>query len=88
MNPVTIIIVLGLGVLFFGKNLPDVARQVGLAFMEFRKGMSEFGSVLDLKDLGTSSKSVRRSSSTSKLPEDISEERQEVLGEKFEPPAG
>ena len=42
LTPFHIIIVLILGVLFFGKNLPGVARQVGSALLELRKGLNEW----------------------------------------------
>jgi Sec-independent protein translocase protein TatA len=42
ISPITIIAVLLLGVLFFGKNLPQVAQQIGSALLEFRKGINEW----------------------------------------------
>jgi sec-independent protein translocase protein TatA len=36
-----ILIILGVGVVLFGKRLPDIGRTVGRSLMQFRKGMSE-----------------------------------------------
>jgi sec-independent protein translocase protein TatA len=84
MNPITVMAVLALGVLLFGKNLPDVARQVGLALMEFKRGMNELKGTLDIGSLeSVSSRSKVRSEDVSEPP--VSE-LQESVGTKFEPP--
>ncbi len=44
-SPVTVVFVLLLGVLFFGKDLPDVARKLGSQFKDLKKGLDEFNSV-------------------------------------------
>jgi sec-independent protein translocase protein TatA len=38
-SPVHLILLLGLGLLLFGKRLPDVGRSVGKAIVEFKKGL-------------------------------------------------
>ena len=80
-SPFQIVVVLVLGVLFFGKNLPEVAKQLGLALMEFKKGMNE------LSDIGKSI-SEGRGVSKEEEPGDFSEETEkyENVGSKFEPP--
>ena len=84
MNPFTIMAVLALGVLFFGKNLPEVARQVGMSLMEFKRGIHELKGTFDVGSLGSlSSQSKGRSESHSESPP---EEPQESIGVKFEPP--
>jgi sec-independent protein translocase protein TatA len=84
MNPITVMAVLALGVLLFGKNLPDVARQVGLALMEFKRGMNELKGTLDIGSLEpVSSRSKVRSEDVSESPV---QESQESVGTKFEPP--
>ena len=40
-QPLTILMLLALGVLLFGKRLPDIARQIGQGLMEFKSGLSE-----------------------------------------------
>ncbi|MDR2761030.1 MAG: twin-arginine translocase TatA/TatE family subunit [Planctomycetaceae bacterium] len=41
ISPFYIILLMVVGVLVFGKDLPDVMRKLGSAVMEFRKGMSD-----------------------------------------------
>lgn len=83
VSPFHIIIVLVLGVLFFGRNLPGVAKQIGSALMEFRKGLGEWKEEYH-RPSGVSSSGVRRSSNA---PKEESPERFESLGTKFEPPS-
>ena len=77
-TPFDIIVVLVLGVLLFGKNLPAVAKQIGSALLEFRKGLDEWKEVR-----------VERRGGSFKPPvvQDELEERFESLGTKFEPPS-
>ena len=84
ISPLHVIIVLVLGVLFFGKNLPAVAKQIGSSLMEFRKGLNEW------KETHGRSSSVGERASVSRSAsgvQDEPEERFESLGTKFEPPA-
>lgn len=82
ISPLPIILVLLLGVLIFGKDLPEVARQVGSGLMEFRKGLNELKSVAKVVTTETSLESDRESSS------EFSEEtdKHEMSGIKFDPP--
>ena len=82
-SPFHIIIVLVLGVLFFGKNLPAVAKQIGSALMEFRKGLNEWKEIHG-RSPGVGNAKVS-SSASGKLDE--SEDRFESLGTKFDPPS-
>ena len=77
-NPLTVIIVLVLGVLFFGKNLPAVAKQIGSALIEFRKGLDEW------KEVRVERKNGGGKSPDFGIVQDESE-RFESLGTKFEP---
>ena len=79
LNPFHVIIVLVLGVLFFGKNLPAVAKQIGSALIEFRKGLNEW------KEVHHRPPNV--SGSRNKAAENEPVERFESLGTKFEPPS-
>ena len=82
VSPFAVIFVLILGVLFFGKNLPWVAKQIGSALIEFRKGLDEWKEVrMDRKSGGLKSSDVGRA------VQDEPEERFESLGTKFEPPS-
>jgi sec-independent protein translocase protein TatA len=82
LNPLHIIIILVLGVLIFGKNLPDVARQIGSALLEFRKGLNEWK-----EEHGRSSGSNVAKTKTFSVKEEESVERFESLGTRFEPPS-
>jgi sec-independent protein translocase protein TatA len=72
-----------LGVLFFGKNLPDVARQVGSALIEFRKGMNEWKETHHR----SSGSNVSSSGSSSVVVKEELDDRFESFGTKFEPPS-
>jgi sec-independent protein translocase protein TatA len=39
INPVTMILLLVIGVLLFGKDLPDVARKVGKSLLDVRRSL-------------------------------------------------
>lgn len=41
IGPPEMLILLVIGVLLFGKNLPNVGRQLGKGLMEFKKGLSD-----------------------------------------------
>ena len=41
-GPGTILILLMLGVLLFGKRLPEVGKNIGKGLLEFKKGMNDF----------------------------------------------
>ena len=81
--PVLIIVLMLLGVLFFGKELPSVAKQVGQGMLEFRKGISELS---DIKNFDTGSSRARPGASGGTLGGEMEEdEHQEVIGTKFSP---
>ena len=75
----TEMLILGvIGLLLFGKRLPDVARNLGKGMMEFKKGL------YDIQDEVTSAASGRSLSSQSRpIPNDM---REEASAPKFEPP--
>ncbi len=41
IGPPEMLILLVIGVLLFGKNLPTVGRQIGKGLMEFKKGLND-----------------------------------------------
>jgi sec-independent protein translocase protein TatA len=75
----TEMVILGvIGLLLFGKRLPEVARNLGKGMMEFKKGM------YDLQDeVSTASRSSFSSSQSRPIPADL---REEATAPKFEPP--
>lgn len=48
LGPMEIILLLILGVLIFGRRLPEVGRSLGKGIMEFKKGMRGLEDELDL----------------------------------------
>lgn len=46
-GPFEMILIAGLGLLLFGKRLPEVGRSVGRTIVEFKKGMREVERELD-----------------------------------------
>ena len=84
ISPFAIIVVLVLGVLFFGKNLPAVAKQIGSSLMEFRKGLDEWK---EMRHSGTSVGKKKSGIAGAAMPEDEPMEHFETLGTKFEPPS-
>ena len=40
-GPFELILLMGLGLLFFGKRLPEVGRSIGQTVVQFKKGLSE-----------------------------------------------
>lgn len=74
-GPLQILIILGLGVLLFGKNLPEIGRNLGRGLLEFKKGLNE------LKESGEKSLATSEEISIENVQE------QEVSNvPKFEPP--
>jgi sec-independent protein translocase protein TatA len=75
----TEMLILGvIGLLLFGKRLPEVARNLGKGMMEFKKGM------YDLQDeVNTASRSTFSTAQSRPIP---TETREEATAPKFEPP--
>jgi sec-independent protein translocase protein TatA len=77
-------IVIGvIAILMFGKNLPDVFRGVGRTYKQFRSGLQEFQSQVDL----TSFTSDAPPPPKRRYYEDV-DDYEEATAPKFEPPAG
>lgn len=74
----TEMLILGvIGLLLFGKRLPEVARNLGKGMMEFKKGM------YDIQDDVTSTSNRSVTSQSRPIPADS---REEATAPKFEPP--
>lgn len=68
-------------VLLFGKNLPEVARKLGGSYQQFRKGLSEFQSSIDI------SGDINRAGTKPSRPRyDDYDDYEEVAAPKFAPP--
>ena len=68
-----------IGLLLFGKRLPEVARNLGKGMMEFKKGM------YDIQDEVSSAANSRPSTSSQSRPIPA-DTREEAIAPKFEPP--
>lgn len=77
------VIIIGvIAVLLFGKKLPEVARSVGSSYRQFKAGLTDIQSTVDMSD-SYSSKSSSRSYSRS---QDDYDDYDEATAPKFEPP--
>ena len=74
-GPMEMMIILGIGVLLFGKRLPEVGRSLGKGIMEFKKGVQGIEDEID---------SASSTTSHSQVPVD---DYAEATAPKFEPPA-
>lgn len=80
MGPQELIIIGGLAVLLFGKNLPDVAKKLGKSYSQFRKGLSEMQAQLQIDD------DVTSNSSSSYYSDEDYDDYEAPTAPKFEPP--
>ena len=74
--------------LLFGERLPEVAKTLGRRYAEFRRGLSDIQSQMNLSDIYSStpsSSSSYRSSSNSASYDDY-DDYDEATAPKFEPP--
>ena len=81
IGPMEMMIVAIIGLLLFGKRLPEVAKSVGQGFREFRSGMSGIES--EVRSAAYDSPEHTRSERSRPIPQ---EEREEMTAPKFEPP--
>lgn len=73
-----------IAVLLFGKRLPEVARSFGKSYNEFRRGLSDIQSQINMSDVY----STNHHSSSYSSPQSSAEydDYEEVTAPKFEPP--
>lgn len=70
-------------VILFGRKLPDVARSLGSSYREFRKGLNEFQSSVNVDSYSATSSSCRGSTAAPRLHDDYADA---ATAPKFEPP--
>jgi len=80
-GPMEMIIILGIGVLLFGKRLPEVGRSLGKGIMEFKKGVQGIEDEIHSVTSTATTTSSSRSTATA-------DDYEEATAPKFEPPAG
>ncbi len=74
-----------IGLLLFGKRLPEVAKNLGKGLSEFKKGMSGFQDELEGRSKPTYSPAYTPSPSA-KRPEPLATLDDTIVAPKFEPP--
>ena len=75
------LIIVGIvAVLLFGRKLPEVAKSLGSSYRQFREGLNDVKSQVDLHDTGYSS------STGSYTSYDDFDDQDEATAPKFEPP--
>ncbi len=78
--------VLGMiGLLLFGKRLPEVAKNLGKGLSEFKKGMSGFQDEIEGRSKPSYS-SAYTPSPSAKRPEPLATLDDGIIAPKFEPP--
>lgn len=70
-----------LAVLLFGKNLPEVAKKLGQSYTQFRKGLSEIQSQLQMDE-----DTLSANGSSSNYADDDYDDYDAPIAPKFEPP--
>ena len=65
MGPSELMIVGIIAVLLFGRKLPEVAKSLGSSYREFRKGLNELQSQVNVRDLYSTSSSSSSSPKSS-----------------------
>ncbi|REK18697.1 MAG: twin-arginine translocase TatA/TatE family subunit [Planctomycetota bacterium] len=80
IGPPELLIVLVIGVLLFGKNLPNVGRSLGKSLMEFKKGLNDIKNEVNA---ATYDEPPRPSANKSYAADDYDE----PTAPKFEPPS-
>ncbi len=87
MGPSELLIVGVIAVLLFGRRLPEVARSLGSSYREFRKGLNDLQSQVNLHELYSSAPPPRKSTAATKTTTygDV-DDSAEATAPKFEPP--
>ena len=82
------LVVVGIiALLLFGEKLPDVAKTLGKKYAEFRKGVTDIQSQMNLTDLYSSTPSSSTSSSYGRSSsQDDYDDYDEAKAPRFEPP--
>ena len=79
-GPMEMMIILGIGVLLFGKRLPEVGRSLGKGITEFKKGVKGIEEEIESATSSSSSATATQTAANSSM------DRDEATAPKFEPP--
>jgi sec-independent protein translocase protein TatA len=88
IGPMELVLLLGLGVLLFGKRLPEVGRSLGRGIVEFKKGLNGVTDEFDITSTNrySSSSSNHGSSHRSEEPATAGSAYSDASVPKFELP--
>lgn len=79
------VIIIGIvAILLFGKRLPEVAKSLGKSYKQFRQGLSDIQSTIDISDTYTPPSNSNYSSGSRSY--DDYDDYDEATAPKFEPP--
>jgi sec-independent protein translocase protein TatA len=85
MSPTSIMIVMAIAVLIFGKRLPEVARSVGKGLAELRQGVQGIQDTIKDQITGAVTSSPSQPASST-VYHDSGDDNEESTAPKFEPP--
>ncbi len=85
IGPLELVLLMGLGVLLFGKRLPEVGRSLGRGIVEFKKGLNGVTDELDISSSNRYSSNYG-SSHRSEEPAPASSTYSDASVPKFEMP--
>jgi sec-independent protein translocase protein TatA len=80
-----LVIVGVVAVLLFGKRLPEVARSLGHSYREFKRGLVDLQSSVDIREMRDVYSAPPKKTAAPRFHEDI-DDRDEATAPKFEPP--
>ena len=83
LSPMEVVIVGIVAILLFGQKLPDVMKSVGKSYRDFRSGLHELQSQVNLSDMVSSGSSY---SAPKRTPVKTYDDYEEPTAPKFEPP--
>ncbi|MCR9116770.1 MAG: twin-arginine translocase TatA/TatE family subunit [bacterium] len=73
-------------VLLFGSRLPEVAKSLGKSYRDFKKGLNDFSSAVDVNSYTPPTQSHVSSSGSYDYDYDEIDDHEEATAPKFEPP--
>ena len=82
-----LVIVGVVAILLFGKKLPEVARSLGHSYREFKRGLVDLQSSVDVRELRETyyAPPAPKKAAAPRFQDDI-DDRDETTAPKFEPP--
>lgn len=85
LSPMEIMIVGVVAILLFGQKLPEVMKTIGKGYRDFRSGLSEIQSQVNLSDSFSSGSSYASGSASRKTTKTY-DDYEEPTAPKFDPP--